>query len=70
MKTIVISRKINRELRNLEKYKTNHLFHLVLSVVTAGIWVPAWLVFTISNANERHKAEKRLERLELALSGE
>jgi hypothetical protein len=29
--------------------KPNHLLHLVLSVVTAGLWLIVWLVLVISS---------------------
>lgn len=53
------------ELAKIQKYRTNHLLHLVLSIITAGFWVPVWLLVTISNANERQKAERRIRKMEL-----
>lgn len=44
-------------------YKTSHLLHLVLSMVTIGIWLPVWALVTISNLNEIRKIDKKLERL-------
>jgi hypothetical protein len=32
-----------------EKQTTNHLLHLLLSVVTAGVWVIVWLLVGIRN---------------------
>lgn len=52
------------ELAKIQKYRTSHLLHLVLSIITAGLWVPVWLLVTISNANERQKAERRIRKME------
>lgn len=64
---IIIQRKINREMMRLEKYKTNHILHLLLSVITAGLWLGVWLLVSVSNANERRKAKNEITRLEIAL---
>jgi hypothetical protein len=63
-----IQREINRERTRLEKYRTSHFKHFVLSVLTLGIWLPVWLLVSASNANERMKSQKRLDSLEMSLS--
>jgi len=30
-------------------YKTNHILHLLLSIVTAGFWIPIWILAYINN---------------------
>ena len=45
-------------------HKTSHVPHLLLSVVTAGLWVPAWLLVALSHANERQKIDKKLAEAE------
>jgi hypothetical protein len=65
---IIIQRKINREMMRLEKYKTNHILHLLLSVFSMGFWLPVWALVSVSNANERMKSQKRLDSLEMSLS--
>jgi len=45
-----------------QKHHTSHVLHLLLSVLTAGLWVPVWLLVAVSNANERQKIEKKLGR--------
>ena len=42
-------------------YRTGHVLHLLLSIVTAGLWIPIWLLVAISNANERQKIDKKLK---------
>jgi hypothetical protein len=65
---IIIQRKINREMMRLEKYKTNHILHLLLSVFSMGFWLPVWLLVSVSNANERMISQMRLDSLEMSLS--
>lgn len=31
-----------------EPPRTNHLLHLVISLVTAGLWVPVWVIIRIA----------------------
>ena len=31
---------------------TNHIFHLLMSLVTLGLWLPVWLIVAISNRND------------------
>ena len=45
-------------------HKTAHILHLLLSILTAGLWVPVWVLVAVSHANERRKIDKKLERLE------
>lgn len=33
-------------------YKTSHAFHLIMSVVTFGLWLPVWLIVGIYNASK------------------
>jgi len=41
-------------------HKTAHVLHLLLSVLTAGLWVPLWLLVALSHANERQKIDRQL----------
>jgi len=43
-------------------HKTAHLLHLVLSVITVGMWVPVWILVTISHSIERRKIDRKLAR--------
>lgn len=31
---------------------TNHILHLLLSIVTAGLWIPVWVIVSIVNATK------------------
>ena len=33
--------------------KTNHILHLVLAVITCGVWVPIWILIAMNNASKR-----------------
>jgi hypothetical protein len=58
-KTIEAQRLLNR----IDKYRTRHLLHVILSLLSGGIWIPFWVLVTISNANERQKCEHKLDKM-------
>lgn len=33
-------------------YKTSHAFHLIMSIVTFGLWLPVWLIVGLYNASK------------------
>lgn len=33
--------------------KVNHILHLILSLITAGLWLIVWLVLVITNKRQR-----------------
>ena len=35
-----------------KSYKTSHGFHLLMSIVTLGLWLPVWLIVGIYNASK------------------
>ena len=41
-------------------HKTSHILHLFLSVITAGFWIPVWILVTVSHSLERKKIDKKL----------
>jgi len=60
--------KIYKDIRKLERQrdksnksmKTNHILHLLLSLLTVGFWIPIWILFSInfSFTNFDKKIEK------------
>lgn len=40
-------------------HKTSHILHLILSIVTGGLWVPIWLLVAISNASQRASIDRQ-----------
>lgn len=53
----------HRLLEKRNDYKTSHLLHLLLSVLSAGLWLVVWLLVADYNANKRRKIDKQLEAL-------
>lgn len=39
---------------SLQEYKTNHILHFLLSVITGGIWILIWLCIASGNINNRN----------------
>lgn len=31
-------------------HPTNHILHLILSVITFGLWIPVWIIVSIVNS--------------------
>lgn len=44
-----------------KKKKTNHILHLILSIITGGIWIIIWIIVTISNSSENTGIDKKIE---------
>jgi hypothetical protein len=44
---------------------TNHILHLLLSIVTAGLWIPVWIIISITN---RNRADRNLPPIEIKAS--
>lgn len=40
----------NRQVATKPRYEVNHLIHLILSLVTCGLWLPLWLTACIMSA--------------------
>lgn len=43
-----------------KKKKTSHLLHLVLSILTFGIWVLIWILVAASNGSENARIDKNI----------
>jgi hypothetical protein len=41
-------------------YRTAHVLHLLLSVLSAGLWLLIWFFVAISHRNERNKIDREL----------
>ena len=42
------------------KKKTSHVLHLLLSVLTGGLWLIIWLLCGIANASHNRKIDKEI----------
>ena len=46
-----------------QRHETSHVLHLLLSVVTVGIWIPVWVLVAVSNTIERGKINRKIAEL-------
>ena len=46
------------------KKKTSHVLHLLLSVLTGGVWLIVWLCCSIANASQNSKIDKEIEQVQ------
>ena len=45
-----------------KKKKTSHILHLLLSIITAGIWVIIWILVAISNGSVNSGIDKQIQK--------
>jgi len=45
-----------------KKPRTSHILHLLLSVVTAGAWVPAWIIIALVNQQRCANIERKVRK--------
>jgi len=64
-------REIELELRQVEReldtIKVNHILHLILSIITAGVWLIIWLFITMDINSKRNVVEKKITNANLSL---
>ena len=60
---IIVLKKMDQLERKLQSRRPNHTLHLLLSIITAGIWIPIWFLMSINDAIERGRIERRLNKL-------
>ena len=46
------------------KKKTSHVLHLLLSVITGGVWLIMWALCSIANASQNSKIDKEIEQVQ------
>lgn len=46
-----------------QKKKTAHLLHLVLTVITMGLWLVVWVLVGVSNSLENSRIDRKLGKL-------
>ena len=52
-----------------DRYATNHILHLLLTVFTLGLWAPVWLIVAVVNNNNRAKALRAAAELQARQDG-
>ncbi len=45
-----------------QKYETSHVLHLLLTLLTGGLWILPWIMIAISNGVERRKVDSKLKK--------
>ena len=45
-----------------KKKNTSHILHLLLSIITGGIWVVVWIIVALSNSMENSKIDSQIKR--------
>jgi len=64
-------REIELELRQVEReldtIKVNHILHLILSIITAGVWLIIWLFITMDINSKRNVVEQKITNANLSL---
>ncbi len=43
-----------------KKKKTSHVLHLLMSIITVGLWIIIWILVAISNSNENAKIDRKI----------
>lgn len=44
--------------RLVKGHRTNHILHLILTIITAGLWLPVWIGMVVL-AGEKHRTITR-----------
>ena len=48
-------------LLEMRKKKTSHVLHLILSILTAGLWVFIWILCAVSNSIENARLDRKID---------
>src|SRR5690625_1898396 len=43
-----------------QKKRTSHVLHLILSIITCGLWLPVWLIIGVSHASSNKKLDDKM----------
>jgi len=49
--------------RKIDKTKINHILHIILSLLTFGIWIIVWIIITIISVIKRENYEEDLKEI-------
>ena len=45
-----------------KKKKTSHIVHLILSILTAGLWILIWILVAVSNSSENSRIDRQIKK--------
>jgi len=48
----------------MSKKKTNHILHLLLSILTGGLWLIIWFLVGINNSIENSRLDRKIRKAE------
>jgi len=65
MEEIDIKREIVKKTIEKNSIKTSHTMHLILSLLTGGLWVIGWVFATSRNDSKVKKIESEIVELEM-----
>lgn len=54
-------KKTERLLAKRPDHQTSHVLHLLLSILTAGLWIPVWILVAMSHAGQRSRIDLQLQ---------
>ena len=49
-------------IRLSNKKKTSHVLHLILSIISCGLWLPIWLLVVLSNSIENSMTDRKIKK--------
>ena len=49
-------------IRLSNKKKTSHVLHLILSIISCGLWIPIWLLVVLSNSIENSMTDRKIKK--------
>jgi cytochrome c biogenesis protein CcdA len=52
----------NELIIRIRQHETSHVVHLLLSLISAGLWIPVWILITLSNSLERGRLMRQLRK--------
>lgn len=58
-----IENKIKFEELKITEAKTNHILHLLLTLLTGGLWVIVWIIVGMTNEQKRSNASNNIRNL-------
>ena len=44
------------------KKSTSHVLHLILSIISCGLWLPIWLLVVLSNSIENSMTDRKIKK--------
>ncbi len=48
----------------LANQKTNNVLHIIIALLTVGLWIPVWMIIALYNSVERRRLAEKITTLE------